>query len=62
MSNNRFISKIFNLKNKNIVITGSAGVLGSQFANTLCKVGANVILVDIDVKKNIKCFRVLTYN
>ncbi len=49
---NNYIFKLFNLKNKNIIITGSAGRLGSQFATTLSEAGANVILVDIDEKKN----------
>jgi len=44
--------EIFNLKNKNIVITGSAGLLGTQYALTLSSAGANVILLDLDGKKN----------
>jgi len=52
MNNN--ISKNFNLKNKTAVLTGSAGRLGNEFAHTLCQAGANVILVDVDSKKNIK--------
>ena len=49
---NNFILKLFDLKNQNIIITGSAGRLGSQFATTLSEAGANVILVDINKKKN----------
>ena len=48
------LNKIFDLSNKTIVITGSAGLLGSQYATTLSDAGANVILVDLDSKKNIK--------
>jgi len=48
------ISKLFNVKNRNIVITGSSGLLGSQYANTLSAAGANVILVDLDSTKNKK--------
>lgn len=48
------IHKNFNLKNKTAVLTGSAGRLGNEFAHTLCEAGANVILVDIDSKKNKK--------
>ena len=48
------VSKMFNLKNRNVVITGSAGLLGSQYALTLSSAGANVILVDLDEKKNQK--------
>ena len=54
MQRNNLISKIFNVTNKNIVITGSAGLLGSQYAETLSDAGANVILVDIDSKNNKK--------
>ena len=48
------ISKLFDIKNRNIVITGSSGLLGSQYANTLSAAGANVILVDLDSAKNKK--------
>ena len=40
-------SKLFDVKNRNIVITGSSGLLGSQYAYTLSEAGANVILVDL---------------
>lgn len=46
------IPKLFSLKGKNIVITGSAGLLGSQYAHIVSEAGANVILVDIDERKN----------
>ena len=45
---------IFNIKNKNIVLTGSAGFLGSHYAEFLSSQGANIILVDIDEKQNKK--------
>ena len=45
---------MFDLKNRNIIITGSAGLLGSQYAITLSEAGANVILVDLDKKRNQK--------
>ena len=47
-------SKLFDVQNRNIVITGSSGLLGSQYANTLSAAGANVILVDLEAKKNKK--------
>ena len=53
------ISKLFDIKNRNIVITGSSGLLGSQYANTLSAAGANVILVDLDSIKNKKLERSL---
>ena len=51
MKNNN-ISKIFDLKNKTIILTGSAGRLGSRFAHVLSNAQANVILVDIEQTKN----------
>jgi NAD(P)-dependent dehydrogenase (short-subunit alcohol dehydrogenase family) len=49
---NNNISKIFDLKNKTIILTGSAGRLGSRFAHVLSNAQANVILVDIEQTKN----------
>ena len=48
----RNFDTIFNLQDRNIVITGSSGTLGTQFSHILSSVGANVILVDIDTKNN----------
>ena len=48
------IQNLFSLNNKNIILTGSAGRLGTQFAHILSKAGANTILVDIDDAKNKK--------
>jgi len=48
------IYNLFNLKNRVVIITGSAGLLGTQFAHVLSEAGANVILVDIESKKNKK--------
>ena len=48
------ISKIFDIKNKTIIITGSAGRLGTEFSHTLSSAGANVILLDINSEKNKK--------
>jgi NAD(P)-dependent dehydrogenase (short-subunit alcohol dehydrogenase family) len=38
----------FLLTNKNILLTGSAGILGSQIALTYAKAGANLFLTDIN--------------
>jgi len=46
--------KLFDLTDKVIVLTGSAGRLGTNFAHILSDAGADVILVDIDDKKNQK--------
>ena len=48
------ISKTFDIKNKNIVITGSSGTLGSQYSNFLSAAGANLILIDLEKKSNEK--------
>lgn len=42
------INKLFNLKNKVAVITGGAGMLGSEYGKTLAAAGANIVLVDLD--------------
>ena len=46
------LTELFNLYKKTIVITGSSGRLGSQYAKVLSMAGANVVLVDIETKKN----------
>ena len=46
------IFKLFDLTGRNIIVTGSSGTLGSQYADTLSQAGANVILVDINGKNN----------
>ena len=52
--NKKTIFDLFNLKGKTIVLTGSAGRLGSRFADVLSSAGANVVLVDIDESYNKK--------
>ncbi len=44
--------KLFDLTDKVIILTGSAGRLGTNFSHILSDAGANVILIDIDDKKN----------
>lgn len=41
----------FNLKNKNIIITGGNGFLGSQIIPALLKEKANVFVIDIKKSK-----------
>ena len=48
------INNIFNLEKKTIVLTGSAGRLGSGFAHVLSSAGADVVLVDIENSNNKK--------
>ena len=52
-------SKLFDVSGKNIVITGAAGTLGTQYANTLSAAGANVILLDVEKEKGIKLAQTL---
>lgn len=44
------IDKLFSLKGKTVIITGAAGLLGSNYAQTLSEAGANLVLIDIDEK------------
>ena len=47
--------KVFNIKNKNILLTGANGFLGIYFSKLLLDCEANLYLVDKDVsnlKKN----------
>jgi|TARA_B110000495_G_C22936138_1_gene547472 NAD(P)-dependent dehydrogenase (short-subunit alcohol dehydrogenase family) len=48
------ISKLFGLKNKTVILTGSSGRLGNEYAHILSEAGANVILADIETQKNKK--------
>lgn len=52
MNKSSTISEIFNVSNRNIAITGAAGLLGTQYAHVLSQAGANVILLDVDEEKN----------
>lgn len=42
---------MFNLKNKTVIITGGAGLLGSAFSRECARCNANVVIVDIDEEK-----------
>ena len=54
MNRKNLIYDLFNLENKTVILTGSSGRLGSQYAHILSASGANVILVDKEIKKNKK--------
>ena len=45
------VKKLFDLKNKVIIITGATGNLGTQYADGLSQMGANVVICDLDLKK-----------
>jgi len=42
--------KLFSVENKNIILTGSSGLLGSAYTKALLERGANMILIDINTK------------
>ena len=44
----KFVKDQFNLKGKNIIITGAAGFLGQHFASAIAEMGGVPILLDID--------------
>ena len=48
----------FNLKNKNIILTGGLGFLGKQITDALIEEGANIFIIDI---KNIRKQRLFKY-
>ena len=46
----KLLKKLFQLRNKNIVVAGGAGQIGFSIIEILVDVGANVILADIDIE------------
>ncbi len=42
------------IKNKNIIITGALGLLGKSLTAELAQRGANIIMLDIKSKKQLK--------
>lgn len=46
--------KLFDLKGKNIAITGGAGVLGAALANGFAKAGAKIIILDLAEERAIE--------
>ena len=45
------VDKLFDLSERVIVLTGAAGLLGTEYAHGLSQAGANVILADINFEK-----------
>ena len=43
---------LFSVENKNIILTGSSGLLGSAYARNLLSRGANMALIDIKTKES----------
>ena len=54
MKEKKSIFEIFSLEGKTVILTGSAGRVGSRFADVLSQAGANLVLVDQDKTKNEK--------
>lgn len=54
----------FSLKEKNAIVTGGAGILGSHFCKGLADAGANVAIVDINEQKALQLAQEIeaTYN
>jgi NAD(P)-dependent dehydrogenase (short-subunit alcohol dehydrogenase family) len=48
----KYSQELFDLSGRTIILTGSAGRLGTQYAHILSEAGANVVLVDMDRKRN----------
>lgn len=42
---------LFNLRGKNAIVTGAAGILGQHFSFGLASAGANVAVIDINIEK-----------
>lgn len=42
------VKKLFDLSDKVVILTGAAGLLGSQYAEGLSQAGANVVLADLN--------------
>lgn len=53
------VKKLFDLSNKIVIITGSSGFLGSQFAEGFSQNGADVVLADINYSKSKKMEKTL---
>ena len=51
VSNTMNIKKIFDLTGNVVIITGGAGLLGSEYAKGFSQVGANVVLADQNLAK-----------
>ena len=55
----KIIKKLFNLKNRTVLLTGASGHLAEKISLILADLGANLILVSR--KKNIKIIMIKNY-
>ena len=53
------IKKIFDLSGRVVILTGAAGLLGSEYAKGLSQAGANVVLADLNIVKCKKLAKIL---
>ena len=51
LENSPSIKDLFSLKNKNSLVIGGAGLLGSHMSLTLAELGSNIIIASRDLKK-----------
>ena len=51
--NSTSLKKLFSMKNKNVLIIGGAGYLGSEMTITLAELGAKIIIASRDKKKSL---------
>lgn len=49
-----FYKNLFNLENKNVFITGGAGLIGSEITKAVAELGGTPIIIDINEKSSIK--------
>ena len=43
-------NKMFNIKNKRILLVGASGVLGSEYTEMFLREGTRLIVSDVDLK------------
>lgn len=49
-----YFKNLFDLKGKNVIVTGACGILGEKFCRGLAEYGATIAVVDIDINAAIE--------
>ena len=62
MSQNKSVIKLFNLRDKIVVITGGAGMLGEKHAEAIAEFGGTPVLLDVDKKAGTEKSRKIAKN